>query len=140
MVTKNSSERASRSRKRPASSKRLTDLKKRAEREYARVLAQGGEREAAIWKFVTDQLFDADNPAPFEAILRFERTPVTIDEFVASEEFLGGRIEIWPALMDDLRAMNPDVFVGEAPVHEALLGGATATGKTTLAMVPGRLS
>ena len=91
MVTKNSSERASRRRERPASSKRLTDRKKRAEREYARVLAQGGERKAAIWKFATDQLFGADNLALFDAILRFERIPVTIDEFVESARLCAPR-------------------------------------------------
>ncbi len=135
MTKKRSSNHSAPAGREPGDAKRLAEFKERAERSYARVQANGESREIAIYKFAHDKLHADDNMAPFEAIARLQSIPVTIDEFVASEEFLGGRIEIWPTLMDDLRAMNPDVFIGEAPVHEALLGGATATGKTTLALV-----
>jgi hypothetical protein len=113
----------------------LGAVRRRAEDQCRRALASGYEREARIWRFVTDQVLEHNNPSPYEAMVGLKRLPVTIDEFVESPEFLGGRIEVWPALVADLRAMNPDVFAGEAPVHEALLGGATGTGKTTLALV-----
>ena len=80
-------------------------------------------------------LIDEDNKASIQAVRQLNKTPVTIDEFVESDEFLGTIVEVWPTLRSDLRAMNPDVLVGGSPIHEALLGGATGTGKTTLSIV-----
>ncbi len=112
----------------------LNAIKRQAEKDYQRVLAHGRPREARIWKFVSEQLCEHDNPGPFQAVIQLKRMPVTIDEFVESKEFLGDLMEVWPALRSDLRAMNPDVLAGEEPIHEVLLGGATGTGKTTLAL------
>lgn len=102
-----------------------TEMKLRAEKQYAHILGQGHARQAAIFRHATEQLIDFDNPAFFQAIGMCRRTPVTIDEFIQSREFMGDLMEIWPALMPDLRKMNPDVLIGEAPCHEALLAGAT---------------
>ena len=99
-----------------------------------RALAQGGDRIARVWDYLGGCL-EQRRVAPIIAAFQFRRFPVTIEEFVANEEFLGGRIQIWPALMADLKALNPNVLVGEAPVHEAFLGGATGTGKSTLAKI-----
>ena len=99
-----------------------------------RALAKGGERFARVCDYL-ESCLEQRRVAPFRAILQLKRVPVTIEEFVGNEEFLGGRIQIWPALMADLKALNPDVLVGEAPVHEAFLGGATGTGKSTLAKI-----
>jgi hypothetical protein len=78
---------------------------------------------------------EEDNAAFYEAVRLLNKTPVTIEEFLESTEFLGDQIEIWPSLLPDLWRINPDVLTGEEPVHEVLLGGATGTGKTTLATV-----
>ena len=52
--------------------------------------------------------------------------PVGIDEFIEAPEFLGymqGDFEIWPAHVDRIRRMNPDVVLGDPPVQEYALGG-----------------
>ncbi len=96
-------------------------------------LRRDNKRAHAITAFAAEQAEVQNNPAPYQAISDLREYPATIDEFVESEEFLGNLVTVWPALREDLRRINPDVFVGEAPVYEALLGGATGTGKTTLA-------
>jgi hypothetical protein len=112
---------------------RLTQLKLDAERAYSHALASGFPREAAIFKNAAEELILRDNPAFFEAIGRMRRTPVTIDEFVESKEFLAGvEYDIWPTLREELRMMNPDVLIGEQPIHLNLLGGATGWGKSHL--------
>lgn len=97
-------------------------------------LAQGDERLAQIVDYLGCCL-EQGNPAPVIAILSMNHIPVAIEKFVTSENFLGNRIPVWPALMDDLKAMNPDVLRGETPIHEVFLGGATGTGKSTLAKI-----
>lgn len=79
------------------------------------------------------QVFDHENPAYLEALLRLKRFPVTIDEFVESREFYAEQEEIWPALREDLRRINPDILTGTGHVDEVIFGGATGTGKTTTA-------
>lgn len=113
----------------------LARLQSRAERQLQQILAKGAARDAGIWQFACEQLIAHCNPGPYQGLVQLRRVPVTIEEFVASEDYLGDLVEVWPALMPDLQAMNPDVLVGEAPAHEILLGGATGTGKTTLAQV-----
>lgn len=111
----------------------MTQLKVDAERAYAHALASGYEREGKIFKHAADQAIMHGNPQFFDAIGRMKRTPVTIDEFVESKEFLAGvEYNIWHTLRDDLRRMNPDVLVGETPIIQAMLGGATGTGKSHL--------
>lgn len=112
---------------------KLTQLKLDAERAYSHALSSGYPREAAMFKNAAEELILRDNPAFFDAIGRLKRTPVTIDEFVESKEFLAGvEYEIWPTLRDELRQMNPDVMIGEQPIHLNLLGGATGWGKSHL--------
>ncbi len=106
-----------------------------AERERQRLLRSGNERGARIWEYAYRELAENGNSAPLEALNKFRQIPVTIDEFVESSEFLGNVLQVWPALLDDLRRMNPDVLCGEAPVDEVLLGGAIGYGKTTLAII-----
>lgn len=116
----------------PYSPDPLADIKKKAEAAYARALAKGEKRLAAIFKNAAEQALEHANPAYFVHLTRLNKIPVPIDEFVQSKEFLGDVAELWPTLMPDLRAMNPDVMLGEDPVNVALLGGSTGTGKTFL--------
>jgi hypothetical protein len=109
--------------------------KQRIEKMYQRVLSNGHKREAEIFKHATEQLVEHDNAVPYEMLGWMNKTPVTIDEFMDSPEFLGDLMELWPALREDLRGMNPDVFVGAEAVHEVLMGGATGTGKTFTSQV-----
>jgi hypothetical protein len=110
------------------------DLMERWPSMRPRALAEGGERFVRVWDYL-EICLEQRRPAPILAISQLKRIPVDIEAFVEGEEFLGGRIQIWPALMADLMALNPDVLVGKAPVHEAFLGGATGTGKSTLAKI-----
>lgn len=113
----------------------LAERKRMAERAYREALGRGYQREAEIFRHAAESLIERENPAVFEMLSRLKRIPVMVDEFVQSKEFLGDLMEVWPTLMPDLRLMNPDVFSGVEPVHEALLGGATGTGKTHLSQV-----
>ncbi len=91
-------------------------------------------RMSAIATHALEQL-DGGNEAFVRGLTELSRWPVTIEEFVTSKDFLAGvEFEIWPALIEDLKEMNPDVLIGEDPVHEVLLGGATGTGKTHLSV------
>jgi len=92
-------------------------------------------RMAKIYAHALEEASERDNLHKLRHLAFMKRVPVTIDEFCESPEFLGNIQEIWPALRRDIRMMNPDVFTGAAPVRQALLGGATGTGKTTLSYV-----
>ncbi len=113
----------------------LDAIKRVAERQHRRALRADNQRAIAITAFAAEQAETHDNPAPYQAIRQLKEFPATIDEFVDSEEFLGNVVDVWATLRADLREINPDVFAGESAVYEALLGGATATGKTTLASI-----
>lgn len=114
--------------------KRIDEIKRAADRAYRNALRSGMKREGDIFLHAAIQAIDHENPEFFNAIAHMKRIPVSIDEFMDSEDFLkGAGFEIWPTLREDLRTICPDVLVGEEPVHEAMFGGATGTGKTFLA-------
>lgn len=99
--------------------------------------AHGEKRLCEIVRHAIVNAVDGDNPEFLRALRMMKRLPVSIDEFIASKDFLGGDTDdpimhIWPTLVEDLKAINPDVMTGQPPKREALLGGATGTGKTTL--------
>src|SRR5262249_17983145 len=77
------------------------------------------------------------NPAFLLSLGNLKHTPVTIQEFLESEEFLGNDpdFKVWPALRHDLEIINADIFTGQHKVLEAFDGGATATGKTFVAQI-----
>lgn len=112
-------------------------MKSRADRMYSMALAKGLKREAEVMYHAANQLIEHDNSLWFRAIGAMNKMPVTIDEFIESDEFLGhgGGLTVWPTLRDDLRAYNPDVFTGAEPIHEIVDGGATGTGKTHKAII-----
>ena len=70
----------------------LQQLGDRAERTYARILAQGDERLARIWRHALERFFECHDPHPLAALLQFERIPAAIEEFVESPEYLGNPI------------------------------------------------
>ena len=105
------------------------------ERQVARAEANGEHRSSLILQNAAHQLLDHNNPYYFATISRLRHMPVTIDEFVQSPEFLGDQVECWPALVNDLREMNPDILAGENQINEYLDAGATGTGKSFKATV-----
>ncbi len=112
----------------------LSELRQRFEQEHEEILTYGDARLAEMYQTAMDRLINAGNSQWAEALMQLKRSPVSSDESVDNPDYLGGKVEIWGSLRDVLRRMNPDVLVGENPVHECLLGGATGTGKTTLAI------
>lgn len=112
---------------------RLDELDAHLEKICDRAQAEGGERVERIFRYAAEQLIAHRNPMPLYSLLQCRRIPVTIEEFVEHSDYLGNVANVWPTLMPDLKALNPDVFAGEKPVHEAFLGGATGIGKSTVA-------
>jgi hypothetical protein len=104
----------------------------RFERMYGQMLANGELRQAEIMKHAVEQWLDHKNVTWMGQLMLLRRFPVTISEFMESEDFMGELTNTWPSLNAQLKEMNPDVFVGETPIYECLLGGATGTGKTFL--------
>ena len=90
---------------------------------------------ARVLRHCLVELLNSENPQPLIQTLQFKRLPITIDEFVESSKFLGDIANVWPSLMDDLRAINPNILLGEEPIHEAYLGGATGIGKSMVARI-----
>lgn len=111
----------------------LREMVRSAERAYAHAENNDERRRSRALLNALTQCVDHGNPEYLRAFQALKRFPVDIEEFISSEEFLRGTtMEIWPTLVDDIKAMNPDTICGEHPNYEALLGGATGTGKTTL--------
>lgn len=113
----------------------LAALARSGEAAMARALARGELRQARILEHAVSQAVNHGNLTFLKQLRLLRHWPVTIDEFVTSREFFGERVEVWDSLWPDLRVMNPDIFVGQAPIYETLLGGATSTGKTTLSSI-----
>jgi hypothetical protein len=108
----------------------------RFERQYAIMLANGNHRAANILRYACEQWIDSRNPVPMRQLLLLKRFPVTIRQFMEDTDFMAAPslgLSVWPKLVDQLVEMNPDVWVGESPIEQSLLGGATGTGKTFLA-------
>lgn len=104
----------------------------RFERMYAQLLGNRQFRQAAILKHAVEQWLDYRNVTWMGQLMLLRRFPVTIREFMESEDFMGELTDTWGTLKKQLEEMNPDVFTGATPIYECLLGGATGTGKTFL--------
>lgn len=81
------------------------------------------------------ELLENQNPYYFLSLSDLKMIPVPIEEFMNSSEFLGDIIELWDTVREDVSFMNPDVLVGKPPCREALLGGATGSGKSTASQI-----
>ncbi len=107
----------------------------------SRYQAEGKDRQSRAFRWARTSLEDNNDLRPLRALRQLDDRkpfPVTIDQFLEDKQFmgyLGGDFGVWDAHRDRVRAMNPDVVCGEAPVHETALGGASGTGKTTLAWI-----
>lgn len=99
---------------------------------YATMLGNRQFRQAEIMRHAVEQWLDHKNVKWMGQLMMLRRFPVTVREFMESEDFMGELSNTWPSLKAQLEEMNPDVFTGATPVYECLLGGATGTGKTFL--------
>jgi hypothetical protein len=83
-----------------------------------------------------------DDRVLFEFIAQFERTPVDMETFMDSPEFLGATdIDIWPEVRKTLVEINRDWWTGidrddgGLAYNGATLMGATGTAKSTISMI-----
>lgn len=96
------------------------------------------KREAAIFGYALEQIQkNKPNYSYLDAVCNMAFFPVTIDEFIESEEFLScdPEFKVWSTLREDLRKINTDIWTGEKKILEAFDGGATSTGKTHIASI-----
>lgn len=92
-------------------------------------------RDLQIFEVAGRKLFEENNPYFLLALTRLKRIPVTIQEFLESNEFLNGVCEVWDKLKPDVYKMNPDIFLGQPQMNEIILAGATGWGKTEAAQI-----
>ena len=86
--------------------------------------------------------YEGGDTHPLTLLSALRRYPVSIEEFIESPKFLGMKGQIYPAVMECLVELNnPEVEglghgyrLGAAYI-EAVLTGATGTGKTTIAIL-----
>ena len=77
----------------------------------------------------------------FNFMKRLDHPPVSIEEFIDGEEYLGATdITLWPEVRRAVIDINKDWWKGprraeECSVHEALLCGSTASGKSEIAKI-----
>lgn len=86
---------------------------------------------------IRKQLTEGDSSL-FTFMANLERTPVGIEEFIDSPEFLGSTdLVLWPEVRKTIVEINNNWWRGlESGAHdEATLMGATGTGKTSIAIV-----
>ena len=76
-----------------------------------------------------DELIYRDNPSFIKVIRLMKRLPVTIEQFITDPEYLGTNT-YWPQVVEDLKIMCPDVWVGEIQPTEVILTGAIGIAKT----------
>ena len=114
---------------------RLAEIKRYTERQLARVRRSGNKRVEKVYEHAAQLLIENNDPSFYNACANMQHVPVTIDEFIESEDFLGHDpdFKIWPTLRQDLRDMNPDIWTGEEHIFQTFDGGATGTGKTVKA-------
>lgn len=106
------------------------NLLKQAEKRYNEAIKTGNARMELATVHAFRELHDKDNPAFLEALNRLKYFPVSIDEFIEGEDFLNSRgrdpvVSVWDSLRPSLRSMNPDVLLGQAPIYETVMAGAT---------------
>lgn len=114
--------------------------RERAILERTREAAQGFENKLFAEMYVTAverKLIDGDD-ALYKFMGHLDQAPVDINTFLDDDEFLGATdLSMWPEVRAAIVGINEDWWKGldNGAKIEALLKGATGTGKTTIAMV-----
>lgn len=86
---------------------------------------------------VQEQVKTGNSPL-FRFLQHLERAPVSIEEFIDSTDFLGATdFSLWPEVRAAIIEINKDWWKGldNGANNQALLMGATGTGKTSIAIV-----
>lgn len=92
---------------------------------------------AEMFSAAVEQYIEGDKTL-FQFLKGLERAPVGIEEFLDSPQFFGSSdLSVWPEVRRAIVNINRYWWkpLGEGAYEEALLGGATGTGKSTIAIV-----
>lgn len=91
---------------------------------------------AAMYREAVRRAVKGDNTL-FEFMGRLERAPVSIEDFMDSQEFFGATdISIWPEVRQAIIEINRNWWMGpDVAYNEAILAGATGTGKSTILII-----
>lgn len=91
---------------------------------------------ASMYEHAVRQTIEKRDNALFTFLSGMERAPVSIEEFIDSPEFLGATdFKLWPEVRKAIIDMNKDWWRGGGDAYnEAVLMGATGTGKTSIAI------
>lgn len=89
-----------------------------------------GSRENRIFLNAAREIQENGNFDYYDAICELEYWPPTARELLESEDFLGGRDNIYPAIKQKFIECHPDVLAGEKPVYQIIDTGSLAAGKT----------
>lgn len=129
----------------PAASPALVPLKSISRREQeilerTREAARGFDNKLFAEMYVTAverKIFQGDD-ALYKFMGHLDQAPVDIETFIDDPEFLGATdLTLWPEVRAAIIGINQDWWKGldSGAKIEAILKGATGTGKTSLAMV-----
>jgi hypothetical protein len=91
-----------------------------------------------VWAYAIQQFVEYQNPHFLNFMEHFERAPVGIEEFIDSRDFIAAtEIKLWPEVRKAIIEINQNWYKGErnGATFEALLMGATRTGKTEIAKI-----
>lgn len=106
--------------------------------EQVRVIAGQLENKqlAAMYQSAVARAMKGDTVL-FDFMKQLERAPVPIEEFLDNKEFLGATdIQIWPEVRQAIIEINCNWWKGpQVAFNEAILAGATGTGKSTIVIV-----
>lgn len=104
----------------------------------AMVADLGNVQFAEMYRTAVRQVVTENDPTLFEFMCHLERVPVSIDEFIDGPEFLGATdLTLWPEVRKAIVEMSANWWKGleYGAKNQAVLMGATGTGKTSIAIV-----
>ncbi|RKZ86314.1 MAG: hypothetical protein DRQ39_05875 [Gammaproteobacteria bacterium] len=93
---------------------------------------------AEMYVYACEQQIVHNNPHYMQFMGELDQTPVSIVEFLDSEDFLGGTdLTLWPAVRDSLIEMHRDWYKGKqgGAYTEAVFAGSTGNAKTTQSII-----
>lgn len=87
---------------------------------------------ADMYVYACEQHILNDNPKFMEFMAELDQTPVSIEEFLDSEDFIGGTdLKLWPKVRESIIEVHRDWYKGAAGSanKEMILAGSTGNGK-----------
>lgn len=118
----------------PASSRQKAAFLRHIKNESAKI--ENGQFAEMYYEAVRRVVME-DDSVLFDFIGNLERTPVGIETFLDSKEFMASSdLQIWPEVRKAIIEINCNWWKGPSvAINEAILAGATGTGKSTIIIV-----